>query len=64
MVDRPSAMLISPSINYLERDDDHQHFTIISFQRLPAAVHQSIHLPRPQAVMTQLNELLFHRGPY
>lgn len=51
-VDRPSAMLISPSINYSERDDNHQHFNIISFQRLPAAVHQSIRLPRPQVVVT------------
>jgi len=52
MVDRRSAMFISPSINYSERDDHHQHFNIISFQKLPAAVHQSIRLPRPQVVMT------------
>lgn len=52
MVDRPSAIPISPSINYSEREDAHQDFNIISFQRLPAAVHQSIRLPRPQVVVT------------
>lgn len=48
--DRLSAMLISPSINYSKRDDDHQCFNVIGFRGLPAAAHRSIRLPRPPVV--------------
>jgi len=61
--DRLSAMLISPSINYSKRDDDHQCFNIIGFRGLPAAAHRSIRLPRPPVVRAQRNQFLLRPGP-